>query len=78
MVDLWLIAVRPQHRGKGLVRQMVQPIEHFSALQAYNYAVSWATNTRTAKCYDHLGYTKIAEVDVKDFEDGGVKYFKEI
>lgn len=78
MVDIWLIAIKSQHRRKGLLRKMIEPIEHFSALQAYEYSVSWATNVRTATSYEHLGYQKIAEMDVKEFEDGGVRYFREI
>lgn len=78
MVDLWMVAIKPQHRMKGLLRKMVEPMEHFSALQAYQYAVSWATNPRIAQSYDRLGYKKIAEADAREFEDAGIKYFKDI
>jgi predicted acetyltransferase len=35
MIDVWLVAVSPQHQGKGILHQMLASVEHFGAKKSY-------------------------------------------
>lgn len=57
---------------------MMTKLEQVGAMNSYQYIFSWATNIGTAACYKRLGYQNISELDVKEFEVNGVRYFREL
>jgi hypothetical protein len=77
-MHLWGGSLRDEHMGRRLLHKMMYCNEYLGYLQNYHYAFSWASNLKSGVAFKKLNYAKISEVNAKEFEVNGVRFFDRI
>lgn len=63
---LGMIAVRPEHQGKGYSRVLMDAVKHMSAEDPQSSGVCLSTeDLENVRLYKHFGYQIIAEIDIE-------------
>jgi hypothetical protein len=70
--------VKAGYTGKRLINKLIVASDEAASKQNFDYSVCWATNFKTGRSMKRLNYTKISEMNVKEFIYKAVQYFEEV
>jgi GNAT superfamily N-acetyltransferase len=75
-MDLYVLAVHPDYRGKGIACNMARVCEPLVKSMGYKHHTVGASSKFTAEICRKLGFNLIAELDAKKYELDGKKVFE--
>lgn len=75
-MDIWGVAIKKEHFGKRILGKMIEANIVLGKKAGYKYAFSYASNFKTGKSLARHAFTKIADVDVRDFKVDGICPFR--
>jgi hypothetical protein len=75
VMDVWGVALKKEHMGKKLLNKMIKGNDILGKRKGYQYGFSYASNFKTGIALSKVNYSKVSEIECREFEYRNVRPF---